>query len=36
MLNVKEIDFDQWNEWDRNEWRNEWDGIWYMTWMRWK
>ena len=36
MLNVNAIDFDQWNEWDRNEWRNEWDGIWYMTWMRWK
>ena len=34
MLNVNEMDYDQWNEWDGNEWQNEWDGLWYMKWMR--
>ena len=33
MVNVNEMDFDLWNEWDGNEWRNEWAGLWCMKWI---
>ena len=28
MLNVNEMDYDLWNEWDGNEWQNEWVRLW--------
>ena len=31
MLNVNEMGYDLWNEWDGNEWRNEWVGLWYIN-----
>ena len=40
MVNVNEMDFDLWNEWDGNEWRNEWAGLWcineQMNFGKWK
>ena len=30
MLNVNEVSYDLQSEWDENEWRNEWDGLWYI------
>ena len=36
MVNVNEMDNDLLNEWDGNESRNEWVGLWYIQWMRWK
>ena len=33
MVNVNEIDYDLQNEWDGNEWRNKWVGLWYMKWI---
>ena len=35
MVNMNKVDYDLWNEWDGNEWRNEWDGDCFMKWMWW-
>ena len=35
MVNMNEVYYDLWNEWDGNEWRNEWDGYCFMKWMWW-
>ena len=34
LMNLTEMDYDLRNEWDKNEWRNQWVGLWYMKWMR--
>ena len=35
-MNLNEMDYDLWDEWDGNESQNEWDGLWYMKGIRWE